>query len=176
MMRTVTAKLANKAVLRNMCSHLCLMPMRHKAAPAMIRRHPVIPSAGVIVGVIGSGSGRDVVEGAALVAELGDRETDAVTDPVVTRAVVELCSVFVSCALEPLDTTTLDASVEVEDGYGEVERSVADPVVEGEALVAAASVESCLRDNVGLPVAAPRASRTEASGRWTFISRAFPLI
>ncbi len=38
------------------------MPMRHSAAPVTIRMHPAMPSAGVIVGVIGNGSVPAVVD------------------------------------------------------------------------------------------------------------------
>lgn len=72
MMSTVTAKPAKKAVLRNMYSHLCLMPIKHRDKPLTMSTTPATPSAGVILGVSGNSSGRAVAVGTRLADRLDD--------------------------------------------------------------------------------------------------------
>ena len=76
--------------------------MRQSAAPVTIRMHPAMPSAGVMVGVMGSGFGIAVVDVASV---------DWIAAPleVVDASVVaELRVVVESCAFEMAETPVVD--------------------------------------------------------------------
>lgn len=75
----MTDKLASKAVLRKMYSHLCLIPTKPSAMPQTTKITPAMPIAGVISGCIGRLSEcAGVVDGdvAAASVDIDDETTD----------------------------------------------------------------------------------------------------
>lgn len=87
---TVTARLARNIELRKMYTHSCLMPTRQSATPVIIKTTPAMPMAGVIFGLIGNSSGREVEIGLAVAdAIVDDGTTDETDSTIVLEAVGE---------------------------------------------------------------------------------------
>lgn len=110
----MTAKLAKRAVLRKLYSHLCLIPTKQSVIPAPSKMTPAMPTAGVILGSSGSASGCVVEDGEE------PAESDVAVDivgPAVADVIKldtsELSPVLEGCELDPVKVPSTDCAVEV---------------------------------------------------------------